>query len=162
MIYMKEEISAFDRAAKKLGCSMMTEKETADYLRGKGFASDEIKDAVCRLKEYNYLGDGEYVKAYFNSHAGKKGDKGIRYELERKGIAAELIAEFFDESESDEAERCKAVAEKYMRNKEKTEKTKAGLARHLYSRGFAWDTASKVVAVNFHPVVCDDTPQEGN
>jgi len=138
-----EKRSALDRATKRLGYSLMPEKEMKAYLFERGYLAQAVEYAVEKLKEYGYIGDSGYVRAYYNDNSSSRGDKGIRYELERKGIDENILEDFF--ADSDDTNRCRAVAEKYMRGKALDQKNKAALSRHLYSRGFAWETAGRVI-----------------
>ena len=149
LVMDEEKNSAYNCAAKRLGYSLLTEKEFKAYLFGRRYLSEAVEYAAEKLKEYGYLGDCAYVKAYFNTYSEGRGDRGICYELERKGIDVNILEDFFAALGTDDSERCRAVAEKYMRGKVITDKTRAALIRHLYSRGFAWESAEPVIAGHF-------------
>ncbi|MBR5229329.1 MAG: regulatory protein RecX, partial [Firmicutes bacterium] len=99
---MNSREKARDEALKKLGSRMRTEKEIADHLRSLDFSAEDVKDAVDFLKEYRYLDDSRYCRAYY-TYARAKGRAKYRIirELEQKGITPAVARTAFEEMEAE-------------------------------------------------------------
>ena len=93
------------------------------------------------MREYGFLDDAAYARAYAESAAKKKGSRLIALELRRKGISEEVIEETLSEI-SGEEDAAAAVLQKYLRGKDVTEKQVLRKAyAHLISKGFDHDAA---------------------
>jgi regulatory protein len=148
LVMSAERNSALETASKKVARTLTTEHELKNHLFNKGYLAAAVEYAVDKLKEYGYLGDAEYVKAYYNTYSPSRGDKGLQYELIGKGVDKNLIEDFFSTA-GDDAPRGAAVAEKYMHGKEYTLENKGKLSHFLYSRGFSGETSACVIAEIF-------------
>lgn len=80
------------RCMKLLQSKDYTEYEIRKKLISDGYPETVIEDAVEYLYGYHYLDDNRYVKLYYQSKSYKKSKKQIVMELQRKGIAKEIIA----------------------------------------------------------------------
>ncbi|MGN0436037.1 MAG: regulatory protein RecX, partial [Wujia sp.] len=94
--------NAFDAAANYLAFKDRTSKEIVDKLRIKGFDDEEIMSAVAKLKEYGYIDDMRYARAYINEYSGKKGRRMLMHDLSCKGIDKASTMEICDECLPDE------------------------------------------------------------
>lgn len=79
-----------------------TEFELSRKLCERGYGADEIEKTVIFLKECRYLDDEAYAGRYIRSHAAKKSRRQIRFDLEQKGVAREIIELILQEEEVDE------------------------------------------------------------
>ncbi len=82
-----------------------TEHEVRSKLKEKEYLPEEIEEAVSFLKEYRYVNDAEYAKKYIRVYSSKKSIRKMRFDLERKGINKDLIAEALEEQPVDEEEQ---------------------------------------------------------
>ena len=119
---------ALDAAAKALSRRDRSVGETQQLLAGRGFTADERQQAVDSLAQLGYLDDARFTKRTAASLAGRGyGDEGIRFHLERHGVARELIEEALA-GLATELERAQAVVEGLDHQK---------AYRRLASKGFS-------------------------
>ncbi len=136
-----ERQTALDKALTHISASMKTEREVRRFLEKKGYLADVISYVVEKMKEYDYLNDGEYAARYAESAKKKKGSRLIAAELKRRGVSDEAIANALS-SISDQGESARAVLEKYLRGKDVSDRNTLRKAySHLLSKGFDHETA---------------------
>ncbi len=141
-----EKETALDKALHHLAATAKTEKQIRYFLSGKGFLPAVCDFVVERLKEYNFLNDGEYAKSYVCFAAKKKGNRLIRMELRSKGVANEEIDGALDElSKEDELSAAKALLEKYLRGKTADKATLQKAYRYLMGKGFEYDLVKQAI-----------------
>lgn len=143
---------AFELGLKYLSLGMKTEGQVRQYLKKKECAEQDIEEAIESLKDYRYLDDNSYCKAYFRMAAGKgKGRRRIEQELGQKGVKREIIMQAFDELDDseemvvNEKDRAVQVGEKMLRQhlengKEVDQKFLAKVGRRLAGLGYSADT----------------------
>lgn len=139
-----EKSVALDKAMGFISNSIKTAKNVREYLIKKGYTDVVADYAVNKLSEYKYIDDKEYARAYVANYSKVKGAKLIRLELRAKGISDEDMAEAL-ESIADEKEAARAVADKYLRNKERDFKNIQKAYKYLLSKGFSYETAKDAV-----------------
>ena len=142
LIKENERIEALSKAADYVSKSLKTKRQVKDYLLKKGYSKDLAWEVVDKLKEYDYVNDKEYSKRYIESVSKPQGKRLVEYKLMSKGVRKEDIEHAFAETETDSKNNAKAVAEKYLRNKEKSKENIAKTYRYLIGRGFSYDDAS--------------------
>jgi len=105
---IREEINI--RAATQNGIRMLYSKDRTEYemrqnLIRKGFDEDTAEGAVMQLKSMGYINDRLYAHKYISDRLKlkPKSKKALMYELQKKGIDREIIAEVLDEFEMDES-----------------------------------------------------------
>jgi len=106
-----------------------------------------IAYVVDKLLEYGFLNDADFAKRYVETYSGKKGVRLIKNELRKKGIS-EDDADLATVDVGSQEDAATALAEKFMRGKERDRKTVQKLYRHLLSKGFTFDDA-KAAAENY-------------
>ena len=145
----KQNISAFDAAAKYLALSPRSEKEVRDRLYKKGYHKAEVEDAISRAKGYGYIDDARYAADFAEYYGAKLGKKKLEYKLvSEKGVPREIAANVLEDVVSEEAEEEKAfsVASKYAASKRITErKDLAKVGAYLWQRGFGRDTIDRAL-----------------
>lgn len=140
------------RAAREQAVRYLTIKDrTAWELEKKlieaGYDDDTAKSAVEELKTIGYLDDSRYALKYLSERSRMKAlsKKALRFELERKGIAREIIDASLQEFEVEDEEVALRAAKKkfgkYDMNDPKNEKK---VLSFLYHRGFSMEVARKV------------------
>ena len=131
-----EKETALDKALFHITATMKTEREIRDFLKKKGYLEDVQDDVIARMREYGFLDDAVYARAYVESMAKRKGARLIEAELKRKGVADEAISEALaDVTGEDEA--AKNALKKFLRGKDVTDKKVLQRAySNLLSKGF--------------------------
>ena len=142
--FAAEYQAAFDSAINFISKSVKTEKQVKDKLILKGYLPEIVDKAILKLKEYGYVDDGDYSSRYVSTYKATKGKLLIKNELRRKGVSEAQTAEALSEIES-QAEAAKAIAEKYLKNKEKDKKNLLKCYKYLLSKGFDYDDAKSAI-----------------
>lgn len=155
-------MDAMERGAAYLAIKPRTAAQVAEYLRGKGYGEDEVREAVEGLKEYHYIDDGEFARMYIRYARDKgRGMDRIRRELRSKGVDGDTIEDVIYELEEenalpDEMETALRIADDILGDtdvssldyKEKN-KLRGRVARRLASRGFRTDIIYDVLGSRF-------------
>lgn len=136
---------AFSKATDLVSKFVKTEKQMADYLKGKGFEEKVVEETMKKLKEYGFINDEAYVESFVNFKKNVAGAKKIKQELFAKGINQNLLSKVDEMLDGESENACMVQAEKYMKNKEKTIENKAKLNRFLLSKGFDFADINKVI-----------------
>lgn len=138
--------AAYNKALGYLSLLPRTRAALAEYLARKGFEEQTTEEVCARLKRAGLLNDAEYCRMYAEQNAGRKGARRIEYELLARGATAETAQAATDDiTEEQSAAAAEALAEKYLRGKEISDKTLAGLQRFLLYRGFSYETVGAVL-----------------
>lgn len=146
IIRESETASAFDQAVSLISLSAKTKKEILDKLIAKGFGESSAQEAVQKLEDYGYINDLEYARLFVKSYENKS-KREIKNKLMQKGISADIVESVLsDEDDALEEEKARIFAQKYMKNKEISEKNIKNLYAGIVRRGFSFDVASKIVS----------------
>lgn len=127
-----------------------TEKEVRDKLKLKGYDENSINRSVEFLKEYNFINDSNYAKAFINDKLKSIGSKKIKYSLIQKGITKEIIdKELSNLDRENEKNIAFNIAKKKLSIIKKKEndnyKISGKLYRFLISKGYEGDVISDIV-----------------
>lgn len=139
-----EKTTALDKALTHITAGMKTEREIRDYLRRKGYLQDVCDYVVERMKDYGFLNDEEYAKAFAENAKKREGKRMIALKLKRKGVSDEDI-ECTLENLTGEEESAKNVLDKYMRGKTTDRETLSKAYRHLLSKGYGYEIAKSAL-----------------
>jgi len=139
-----DEDGLYSYAVKALGRQMRTVAELKRLLRRRveaGEAGTAKADAVvARLKEYKFLNDTAYAQDYtkLRQENASLGQRRVRQDLARKGVAAELIGRTLEAAyaEVNEEELARRHLERKRVKKPASEKEAARVARMLMRAGF--------------------------
>lgn len=126
--------SAYDRAVKLLARRTHFRRELAEKLARRGYAADEVDEALDRLAERRYLDDGEAARQFVRGRLarGGYGRARLRAELGARGVEGEVAREVLDELlPEDDTDAAREEA----RRSGKTDP--AAVARRLERRGFS-------------------------
>lgn len=137
-------------ALKTIERSFKTEKEIIEKLKEKGYGDNAINKSIEFLKEYNFIDDINYTKAYINDKLNSFGSQKIKYALIQKGISKEIVEEALADSNKDnERKTAFNLAKKKLdiiRKRENDKYTISGkLYRYLISKGYGYDIVNEVV-----------------
>ena len=142
LILEDEKGKALSKAVKYIGSNLKTEKQLRDYLKKKEYNPATIDYVIDKLKEYDYLNDENFAKAYILTYSKKYGKLKLKSQLKMKGIKDSVIENLLEDVQSDSID---LVAKKYMKNKELTYENLQKLMRFLYSRGYEFDDINSCV-----------------
>ena len=139
-----------DSALRIIERSYKTEKEVRDKLSTKGYEDNAINKSIEFLKEYDFINDIKYTKAYIKDKLNSTGSNKIKYTLIQKGISKELIEEELSNlNEENEKQVAIDLAKKKFLIIKKREtdnyKISGKLYRYLISKGYGYDVTSEVV-----------------
>ena len=149
---------AFDKCLNLLSKSMKTKQQIKDYLQQKGFGLRAVENVLQKLENYGYVDDVNYAKVFVAQNKKTKGVYRIKQELFLKGIPKQIIEEALLDLDTDETlESALVVAKKFIKDKPIDQKELQRLNRHLLSRGFDFETTSKVIfTIKNEMVDCGD------
>lgn len=142
-----ERTDAIQKAADYVLKTFKTKRQVKDYLIKKGYSEDVAWATVDKLKEYGYIDDKEYSKRFIESTSKTQGRRLIEYKLMMKGVKKEDIALAYEDAETDDKVNARALAEKYLRNKDKTKENVIKAYKYLIGKGFSYEQADYAVAI---------------
>jgi regulatory protein len=127
-----------------------TEKEVKDKLKLKGYDDNSIDKSIEFLREYNFVNDIAYTKAFINDKLKTIGSQKIKYSLIQKGIPKEVIDEELSElNKENEKSIALSIAKKKLSNIKKNEndnyKISGKLYRFLISKGYDGEVINEIV-----------------
>lgn len=146
LLFEENKQKAFQKSTDLISKFVKTEKQIKDYLKEKGFDEQVIFETVAKLKEYGFINDQAYVESYVGFKKNVCGAKKIKQELFAKGISKKLLDKVDELLGEEGTSACENIAEKYMKNKEKTFENKVKLNRYLLSKGFDYADINKVIS----------------
>lgn len=130
-----------------LGDMPRTEKQLREKLTKTGYPEDVIREAIEYVKEYHYIDDAQYARDYIASKSRSKSKKVIQMELQRKGIAKEIIQEteecFTEQSQQELIERLIEKKRISLETASKEELHK--LYQYLLRKGFSYEEIRSAV-----------------
>lgn len=146
----EEMLRCKDSALRIIERSYKTEKEIRDKLKDKNYNDKAIDYSIEFLKEYNFLNDNSYVKAYIKDKLSSRGSTKIRYDLMKKGISKDIIEKYLEMVDSDvERNTALELAKKKYKSIIKSEsdsyRINGKLYRFLVSKGYNYDVVKDVV-----------------
>lgn len=127
--------------------ALKTKKQVKTYLMGKGYTEDIAYYVIDKLKEYSYINDVDYARQYIESCSKNQGKRLTEFKLMSKGIRKEDIALAYESVSVPQKDNARAVAEKYMRNKELTKENILKTCRYLVGRGYSYEEAEYAVSI---------------
>ena len=123
------------------------EKQLEKYLKGKGFSPEAIQNTLENMKQWGYIDDAAYARAYidYRLSCSKKSWRAIFYDLKAEGINEDTIEEVTGEYDADEYLRARDVAARVLNGKS-DEASLRRLNGLLARNGFGWDVVNQVVS----------------
>jgi regulatory protein len=151
IVYADDVKKAYHAALYFLSYRMRSEKEIIDYLQKKGVNAAIIRDVLHQLRENRYVDDREFAYAYVRTQkqTTSKGPHVIRKELEKFGIAAELVEESLTTFTFEEQlEAARKLYEKAKKQKKKlsSQQWKQHIEQLLQRKGFSWSVIENILA----------------
>lgn len=145
IIFEDDKGKALNKAVKYMGANLKTCYQIRDYLRKKEYAPEIIDYVIDKMKEYKYLDDEQYVRAFVSTYSNKYGKLKLIQALKSKGITDKTIDTVLAEDDLKVQDSIGKVASKYLKNKEITQETLIKLNRFLYSRGYEFDQINSYI-----------------
>ncbi len=118
-----------------------------DYLIKKKYSVEEINETLKQLLELHFLDDDDFARLFAESRQRKgKSRRLISYELKQKGIGKEQAEKTLETAASDFKTALEYIQKRsrQFERYEPEEKIRKITSR-LASRGYGWDTISKVL-----------------
>lgn len=140
-----EKSTALDKALTHISASIKTERQIKDFLNKKGYTEPVCEYVLERLRYYGFVDDYAYCKAYIGSVSGR-GKRLLEADLLKRGANRSAIERALSEFEEDD-EGAAALAQKYLRGKERTKENLYKAVKYLASRGYDYDTARRAVDI---------------
>lgn len=143
-------IKCKEAALRTIERAYKTEKEVRDKLKLKGYEENSINKSIEFLKEYNFINDSNYAKAFINDKLKTMGSQKIKYSLIQKGISRDVIDEKLSNfNKEDEKDIALDLARKKLSSLKKKEsdnyKISGKLYRYLISKGYEGSIINDVV-----------------
>lgn len=145
IILEDEKGKALDKAVKYISSTLKTTKQIREYLRKKEYAPQTIEYVIEKMQEYKYLDDEAYAKAFVATYSNKYGKIKLISALRSKGVGENVIDEVFACEDLKMDNSIERIAEKYLKNKERTSENFMKLSRFLCSRGYEFDDIKVVI-----------------
>jgi regulatory protein len=148
---------AKQQAYRLLTYRSQTSSELRDRLQQRGFTAPIIAEVVRQLASGGYLDDRRVALdwARYRLQTKPLGRRRLAWELQRRGIASELLDEVLREvySEFDEAMLAEQAARKRLRSMElpHSARERQRFTRYLMSLGFEADTVVAILAALSSP-----------
>ncbi len=139
-----ERLKATEKALNFLSNRAKTKKQVKEYLQKKGYTEKTVSAVMEKLIEYKYVSDENYAEDYVRVYSSKKGKRLIAMELKQRGVLEDDMRLALDSIENEEESALK-IAEKYIKNKEKSKENLLKCYKYLISKGFDYDLAKQTV-----------------
>ncbi|MGN0961595.1 MAG: RecX family transcriptional regulator [Christensenellales bacterium] len=139
IVFEDEKGKALNKAVKYIGSNLKTTKQIKEYLTKKEYSPQTIDYVINKMLEYKYLDDRAYSKAFISTYSNKYGKIKLISALKSKGVSDEIIDDVFSSQDLKMENSIDTTANKYLKNKIRTEETYLKLSRFLYSRGYEFD-----------------------
>lgn len=143
-----DEEAARERCLRLLAVRPRSAAELLGRLRNAGFSEETAGRVVSGLAEAGLVDDKEFARAWVAERlAAGAGRQKLRWELRRKGIAADLISQEVDQRVTDEveAEQALALARRRLGDRRPEGPELDRLRRLLLGRGFGFETVATVL-----------------
>ena len=138
------------KALKYLETTLRTEHQIREYLEKREYEEEVIDRVIKFLKEYKFIDDGYYAKAYVTQHIKTQGKNNIKYKLMQRGIDEEIIVKTLDDIPGeDEYKSAFKLAERrcavLCKNESDLWKIKNKLNTFLLSKGYGYEIIKSVI-----------------
>lgn len=150
LIYRCQYRKALDAGLRFLSSRPRSEQEIVSNLKRKSYDNNVISKVISRLKELNYVDDGEFSRMWIEERKRFKptGKRKLIQELKNKGVEAHIIDGALEESQWDDLQTAIHILRKRLKGKTinpNDRKDMGKLYRHLIYKGIGYDTAYEAV-----------------
>lgn len=137
---------ALSKGVNYLSKCLKTKRQVKDYLVKKNYDENVVWQVVDRLKEIGLIDDVEFSKRYIESASFSQGRRMIEFKLMSKGVKKEDILCAYEQLNVNYDNSARYVAEKYIKNKERTKENFLKTYKYLIGKGFSYDEAQSAVS----------------
>ena len=130
-------VKATEEATKYVSKGLKSRKQIRDFLIKKQYNLDIINSVIEKLAEYNLIDDNAYIQAFIHDH-NQYGQQKLKQMLLQKGFSKQKLDEVFSNFEVD-LDNLKKLADKYLKNKERTYENIIKCKKYLLSKGFSYE-----------------------
>jgi len=153
-----EEARFYNLAIGYIARRPRSEKELRDYLFRKKVEEAITEKIIEKMRRLNFINDTDFAIWWVNQRqesSRPKGERAIKFELYRKGIAKEIIEEAFSSESLDGTEKVSEL-DLALKSGSKKEKSLNGLekrkfyeklARFLAGKGFNWEITKQAIEI---------------
>ncbi|MEG1254772.1 recombination regulator RecX [Clostridium sp.] len=143
-------LTAKAKALKHMESSLKTEFQVREHLEKKEYDEKTIDRVIVFLKDYKFIDDEYYAKAFVTQNIRTQGKGNIKYKLIKRGISEEIILRTLESVHGDTEENVAAkIAEKkavlLCKNETDERKIKMKLNTFLISKGYNFDIVKSVI-----------------
>lgn len=145
---MKDDIErAYGRALDYLSYRPRSESEVRRNLREKDVADRTVDVVIGRLKRAGFLDDREFARYWVNNRArfNPRGLRGLRHEMQQKGVSREIIDEALVTFDVEAAARKTAEAGSLRLEHEDPSAFRRKLQAYMARRGFSYAVIKPLV-----------------
>jgi regulatory protein len=142
--FLSERQTALNKAVNYLGSRLKTQKQMREYLKSKGYVEGVVKYVLEKLIEYDFLNDENFSESFVRVKSKTLGKRRIEMELKQKGVDEKLAKEKTEDI-TGEYEVAGTLAEKYLKNKPRDQKTAQKLYAFLAYRGFISGDINRII-----------------
>lgn len=137
---------AMTRAFNLLGYRARSEGEIRTRLARHGHSDETIEEVVKRLRDYGYLDDVEFARAFARQKAEKYGPRRVSAELARAGLDREISRQAVEEQfdEESELEAASLAASRRYNTEEGSEAQARRVYGFLVRRGYSAGVCAEV------------------
>lgn len=162
----REFTKAKEKAFRLLGIRAHSERELRLKLKSGNFPPAVVDAVIQRCRELGYIDDGNFARQRARALALNRlvGDRKISFDLQEKGVAADIRAVAIAEVDEElaEGERIRRLLGKRPPGRTSVkpdEKEKAKLIRNLMGKGFSFDLIMRIINEKGEDAVHDDDGQ---
>jgi regulatory protein len=139
--------TAIASALRLLALRPRSEKDLRDRLRRRAFNREAVDQAVGRMRELGYLNDAAFARVYIETRqaATPRSRRALAFELGRKGVDRELVAEAVETLSDEEAAFAAAERRLRMLGGLDRQTFTRRLGSFLASRGFSYGVARTTI-----------------
>lgn len=136
---------AKERVVRSLQFSDKSEYTMRSKLAEDKYDADIIDAAIEWAKSKKYLDDERFTESFIRCHAEHKSKRKLAFDLQEKGVAADLIARAIEDADIDEDAQIKNILEKKKYSKDLDQKEKDKIIASLARKGYSWGAIKKAV-----------------
>lgn len=158
-------ITAKSLALKYVERSLKTCSQVEEYLIKKEYNPKIISRVLEFMREYKFLDDEYFAKAFATQNMRNEGRGNVRHKLIKKGISESIIdntlEEFTENQEIETASKLAAKKARLLTSKERdVRKVKLKLNTFLISKGYNFDIVSYVIKnIDFDELYSENAPE---
>ena len=142
---VKTEISLRARALAMLARREHTRAEMTRKLSPHAESPEQVEQLLDALVARGWLSDVRFAESRANALARKFGSRKIEYDLDRRGVSAEVLEQTLERSRMQELENCRAAWQRKFGGLPQSATERGRQMRFLAGRGFSAEAVRQVL-----------------